>query len=240
MKISISTLNNELPPPVDSDLVPGWKRALDISCILVAAPLLLPLMLLIALSIKIVSRGPVFFKQERVGLLGRTFLCWKFRTMRVGASTACHQNHLSDLIKSEKPMTKMDLFGDPRLIPFGALLRASGLDELPQLINVLKGDMSLVGPRPCVPYEFEHYQPWQRQRFDTVPGLTGLWQVSGKNKTTFNEMIRLDIIYSKNKSFWLDLTIMARTVSALAAQIRETLGARHSKPVPAGLETVSR
>ena len=118
-------------------------------------------------------------------------------------------------------MTKMDYYGDPRLIPLGFFLRASGLDELPQLINVLQGEMSLVGPRPCLPYEYDVYLPWQKQRLDTLPGLTGLWQVSGKNKTTFTEMIRLDISYARNRSPWLDVTIMARTVFALVAQVRE-------------------
>jgi lipopolysaccharide/colanic/teichoic acid biosynthesis glycosyltransferase len=123
-------------------------------------------------------------------------------------------------------MTKMDNFGDPRLIPLGFLLRASGLDELPQLINVLRGEMSLVGPRPCLPYEFDVYLPWQKQRLDTLPGLTGLWQVSGKNKTTFSEMVRLDISYARNSSFWLDVRIIAGTVSALVTQVREAWSAK--------------
>lgn len=240
MKTRISTIGEYVDESVDGLLVPRWKRWLDIACIALALPLVFPLMTLIGLAIKIVSKGPIFFKQQRIGLLGKPFLCWKFRTMRAGAATSAHQEHLNDLIKSEKPMTKMDLFGDPRLIPFGALLRASGLDELPQLINVAKGEMSLVGPRPCVPYEYEHYQPWQRQRFDTVPGLTGLWQVSGKNKTTFNEMVRLDILYSKNKSLWLDLRIMGKTISALATQVNETVTTNSRRGVEAPMQTASR
>src|SRR5438105_741708 len=122
--------------------VPRWKRALDLCCILLAFPIVLPLMSLIALTIRIVSVGPVFFRQQRIGHAGQPFTCWKFRTMRVNADPGIHQNHLDQLIRSELPMTKMDFLGDPRLIPFGAVLRATGLDELPQLINILKGEMS--------------------------------------------------------------------------------------------------
>jgi len=204
-----------------SELVPRWKRALDIACILVALPLLLPLMLFIAVVIKIGSAGPVLFSQERVGYLGRRFMCFKFRTMVVSANTAVHEGHWKRLIDSNIPMAKMDLKGDSRLIPCGRLLRATGLDELPQIINVLRGEMSLVGPRPCISYECDKYLPWQRERFNTLPGLTGLWQVSGKNRTTFVEMIRLDIRYARTKSLWLDLKIMLWTVPALISQIQD-------------------
>src|SRR3569833_1628329 len=115
--------------------------------------------------------------------------------MRVNAETSSHQNHLKQLINSNAPMIKMDLKGDPRIISCGAFLCSSGLDELPQLINVLKGEMSLVGPRPCTRYEYEQFEPWHKQRFRALPGLTGLWQVSGKNKTTFSQMISLDILF---------------------------------------------
>ena len=127
-------------------------------------------------------------------------------------------------------MAKMDSMGDPRLIRFGAILRATGLDELPQLINVLRGEMSLVGPRPCLPYEFDLYEPWQHERFDTLPGLTGLWQVRGKNKTTFTEMIHMDIEYARMNSLFLDLQIMAATFGTLAAQVK---GVRQRSQSPA-------
>jgi exopolysaccharide production protein ExoY len=198
-----------------------WKRTLDVLLVLLATPLLIPLMLLIALFIRSVSEGPVLFRQQRIGYRGRRFMCFKFRTMFVGADTASHQGHLQSLMNSNTPMTKMDSKGDPRIIPFGVLLRASGLDELPQLINVLRGEMSLVGPRPCLPYEYEQYLPWQKERFDTLPGLTGLWQVSGKNKTTFVEMIQLDIRYANNKTLWWDLKIILMTVPALLIQMLE-------------------
>ena len=116
-------------------------------------------------------------------------------------------------------MVKLDARGDSRIIPFGMWLRSSGLDELPQLINVLRGEMSIVGPRPCLAYECDRYLPWQWERFNTLPGLTGLWQVSGKNQTTFAEMMRLDINYSREKNFWLDVQIIFRTVPAIAVQV---------------------
>jgi len=209
-----------------------WKRALDVLLILMALPFLIPLALLVALLIRSVSRGSVLFRQERVGYQGRRFLCFKFRTMFVDADSATHQGHLHQLMNSDTPMQKLDSEGDPRIIPFGVWLRASGLDELPQLINVLRGEMSLVGPRPCLPYEYDKYLPWQKERFGTVPGLTGLWQVSGKNKTTFVEMIQLDIKYAKNKTLRRDLKIILLTVPALIIQMLETRKARKSSASP--------
>ncbi len=119
-------------------------------------------------------------------------------------------------------MTKLDARGDKRLIPVGRWLRAAGLDELPQLINVWRGEMSLVGPRPCLPSEYEKYLPWQRERFNVLPGVTGLWQVSGKNRTTFNEMIECDIRYVRTRSFWLDLKIMLKTVPTLIIEVKDS------------------
>lgn len=199
--------------------LPWWKRVLDCALILVSAPFLLLLSLFIAFIIKRKSAGPVLFQQKRLGYHGRPFMCLKFRTMHCGAETVSHQGHLQQLITSDAPMTKLDNRGDARIIPFGKILRSSGLDELPQLINVLKGEMSLVGPRPCVPYEAEKYLPWQHERFDAAPGLTGLWQVSGKNRTTFTRMMQLDIEYARRKSLWLDLKIIFLTVPAILGQI---------------------
>jgi len=199
-----------------------WKRTLDALLILLALPVLIPLALLVTLLIRSGSRGPVLFRQERVGYQGRRFTCFKFRTMFVDADTTTHQEHLHQLMNSNTPMMKMDSRGDQRIIPFGLVLRVSGLDELPQLINVLRGEMSLVGPRPCLPYEYDKYLPWQKERFGTVPGLTGLWQVSGKNKTTFVEMIQLDIQYTKNKTLWWDLKLILMTIPALIIQMLES------------------
>ncbi|HEY1791189.1 MAG TPA: sugar transferase [Verrucomicrobiae bacterium] len=201
---------------------PGWKRALDIGLILLALPLLIPLVLATSAIIRLVSNGPILFKQERVGRGGGKFLCFKFRTMFTNANSNSHEGHLRHLIESDTPMTKLDTGGDKRIIPFGVFLRATGLDELPQLINVLLGDMSIVGPRPCLPYEFKYYQPAEYERFSVVPGLTGLWQVSGKNRTTFKEMVRLDIEYSRRRSLALDLGIIFKTVPALLAQVMDT------------------
>lgn len=199
-----------------------WKRVLDISFIILILPLIVPLAAAIAATIWLVSEGPILFKQERIGRGGQKFLCFKFRTMFVGSESVSHEGHLRRLIHSDAPMTKMDVRGDTRIIPFGVFLRACGLDELPQLLNVLRGDMSIVGPRPCLPYEFQHYLPWQRERCNAAPGLTGLWQVSGKNKTTFSEMIRLDIDYSRRCSVLLDLEIILKTIPVLLAQVFDT------------------
>jgi lipopolysaccharide/colanic/teichoic acid biosynthesis glycosyltransferase len=201
---------------------PGWKYALDITCILLALPIWLPLMILLMLVTRIASPGSIFYRQERVGLGGRPFLIWKFRTMKVSAETQTHEHYFHELMAVDRPMTKLDAYGDPRLAPFGRFLRASGLDELPQIFNVLCGEMSLVGPRPCTPNEFAHYEPWQRERVNALPGLTGYWQVNGKNKTTFYEMIVMDLFYLKNMSILLDLKIMFKTGAVIAGQLLES------------------
>lgn len=214
-------------------MVPLWKRILDIGLIIVAAPVIVPFCLLIAAGIKLCSSGPVLFKQERIGFRGQPFTCLKFRTMVPGADVGVHQGHLANLMKSDEPMIKLDAHGDPRLIRGGLLLRSLGLDELPQLINVLLGEMSLVGPRPCIVYEYERYLPRHRQRCCTLPGLTGLWQVKGKNKTTFEEMINLDLQYVREKSLWLDLWILAMTAPAVILQaIDIKRGGREGSSVP--------
>jgi lipopolysaccharide/colanic/teichoic acid biosynthesis glycosyltransferase len=237
MDYSIEAHSLDYSPFVKADPDLRWKRMLDVLLILLALPFLIPLALFIALLIRSVSAGPVLFKQERVGHQGRRFMCFKFRTMFVDADTATHQGHLHQLMNSNAPMMKMDSRGDPRIIPFGVMLRASGLDELPQLINVLRGEMSLVGPRPCLPYEYNQYLSWQKKRFETVPGLTGLWQVSGKNKTSFVEMIQLDIRYAKNKTLWWDLKIILMTVPALVIQMLETRQARQASFRPVRRKT---
>ncbi len=208
--------------------MPAWKRIIDIALCVVTLPVLAVCTLIMALIMKIVSPGPVFFRQDRIGHMGRRFKIYKFRTMRVGADTTNHQAYFKEVVGTNAPMLKLDSKGDSRLIPGSWLLRASGLDELPQVINVLRGEMSVVGPRPCLPSEFELYQPWQRNRFLSVPGLTGLWQVSGKNRTTFDEMIHLDLRYVETKSILLDVKIIVMTVPALLIQIYETKLGRKS------------
>jgi exopolysaccharide production protein ExoY len=202
--------------------VPTWKRVLDIVLITLALPFWLPIFVLIAIWVKIVSPGPIFFRQERIGHLGKPFMILKFRTMKVNVETGVHERYLEQLINSDVPMTKLDSKGDPRIIPGGRILRATGLDELPQLVNVLRGEMSLVGPRPCTPKEFEHYSTAQLERVKALPGLTGYWQVNGKNKTTFSQMIEMDIFYTKNLTLWLDLQIILRTLPALIIQVIES------------------
>lgn len=212
---------DHVTPTIVPGEIPRWKRAVDLVCIIASMPLWLPIMILISIGIKLLSRGPVFFKQERIGIRGEKFACLKFRSMKVNAETRSHEGHLRDLMASDRPMTKLDA-SDPRLIPLGKIFRATGLDELPQLFNVLRGEMSLVGPRPCTPREFEMYLPWQKQRVNVQPGLTGLWQVNGKNRTTFTEMISLDIQYGKTMSLWGDITILAKTVPAVLEQVYES------------------
>jgi lipopolysaccharide/colanic/teichoic acid biosynthesis glycosyltransferase len=207
---------------VEPEPLPAWKRLMDVGLIVLALPILLPLMIVIVATIKLVSKGPVLFRQERIGYKGRPFMCLKFRTMHTGNNVGTHKDHLAKLMTSNAPMTKMDAKGDPRIIRFGVCLRCSGLDELPQLINVLFGDMSLVGPRPCVRYEYEQYLPWQKARFEAVPGLTGWWQVNGKNRTSFERMIQLDIEYTRRKSALLDCWIIVKTLPALFIQMIDT------------------
>lgn len=208
--------------------LPLWKRGVDLTCCILAMPVLALCTLIMTIITKIVSPGPVFFRQERIGYKGTRFKIYKFRSMRLGADTSGHQSYYKDLIGTNAPMVKLDSRGDSRLLPGAWLLRASGLDELPQLINVWRGEMSLVGPRPCIPSEFEQYLPWQQQRCDAMPGLTGLWQVSGKNRTTFEEMIRLDIKYSKDLSLLLDCKIIALTIPSLVQQVFDTRRGRKS------------
>jgi exopolysaccharide production protein ExoY len=198
-----------------------WKRMLDLACLLVAVPVIVPLMVLVWIGIKLVSPGPVLFRQERIGYRGRPFTLYKFRSMEVSVGTEVHEKYMEQLMASDTPMEKMDRTSSPDLITWGWLLRASGLDELPQVFNVIRGDMSLVGPRPCMAYEYERYLPWHKRRFNTLPGITGLWQVSGKNKTTFTQMMRLDIDYTVRKSLWLDLKILSKTAFVPISQIRE-------------------
>jgi len=199
--------------------IPGWKRAFDIICSSTGLIVLSPLLMLVAVMIKIVSPGPIFFVQERVGYLGKHFGLLKFRTMKADTDTSVHEDYVRELMRTGESMKKLE--HDPRIIPFGNLLRKTGIDELPQLINVVRGQMSLVGPRPCLPVEFEEYLQWHKRRFYTAPGITGLWQVSGKNRLNFKEMIRRDITYEQKRSLELDLKILFKTFPAVASIMKE-------------------
>lgn len=190
---------------------PPWKRVLDLIGGAILLGLYAPFFLILALYIRVVSRGPLLYTQTRVGYAGRRFTLYKLRTMHPGNDSSSHREYVKSLQRSGRPMDKLDGRRDPRIIPGGRIIRGLALDEFPQLWNVLRGDMSLVGPRPCLEYEAEEFERWHAYRFDAMPGLTGLWQVSGKNRLSFQEMIRLDNTYAGRVSLVLDLAIILVT-----------------------------
>lgn len=202
-------------------------RALDIFGAMIALIALSPVLLVIAIVIRLDSRGPALFRQRRLGRGRRPFTVMKFRTMHDGVAHDQHRDFVIGLINGEAPTQETTdddsaaaapcykMIGDTRMTRFGRLLRRSSLDELPQLWNVLRGDMSLVGPRPPIPYEVEHYPPHWFARFNVKPGITGLWQVSGRSQVTLEEMVRLDIDYAERRSLRLNLWILLRTVPAV-------------------------
>jgi len=191
--------------------MPRWKRAFDIFAASVLLVILMPALLAIGLFIRCVSRGPVLFTQQRLGEMGRYFVIYKFRTLYPSNPTNATQEHrefVAGLTTSDEAASKPDM--SHRLIMGGGFLRSHSLDELPQLLNVLLGEMSLIGPRPDV-LDWQDYPPWQLKRFEATPGITGLWQVSGKNRLTFPQMVELDIKYIEQRSFLLDMWILAKT-----------------------------
>jgi exopolysaccharide biosynthesis polyprenyl glycosylphosphotransferase len=197
----------------------GVKRAVDLALAVGGGVVLLPLLLVIAAAVKCTSRGPVLYPQTRVGRDGRTFRMFKFRSMVASNDDGAHRRYVASLLRegsaagtdaSGRPVYK--ILDDPRVTVVGRIIRATSLDELPQLINVLRGEMSLVGPRPCLPFEYELYDDWQRRRLSVVPGMTGLWQVSGRSLLSFEDMVLLDLYYVANWSLRLDLRILGRTV----------------------------
>ena len=199
------------------------KRGMDLLGSLVLLIGLAGPFFLIALLIKLTSRGPVLFRQTRIGRYGKTFWFFKFRSMYVNNDARVHQEYVSRFIAGEAELHSVDgkggvykITNDPRVTPVGRILRRTSLDELPQLFNVIKGDMSLIGPRPPVPYEYRHYDLWHRRRvLEIKPGITGLWQVNGRSRTSFDDMVRLDLQYAKEWSLWLDLKILLRTPRAV-------------------------
>ncbi|KAA3604033.1 MAG: sugar transferase [Candidatus Scalindua sp. AMX11] len=193
--------------------IPLWKCLIDLIGASFLIILFLPVFVVTYLLIKIVSPGPVFFKQVRTGYIGKPFIIWKFRTMYINADSSLHANQICEEFENDLVLTKVK--NDPRIFPFGNLLRNSCIDELPQLFNVLKGEMSLVGPRPELPYAVEKFKLWHCVRLNVLPGLTGLWQINGKNSTTFTEMIRYDIEYVRHLSFKLDIKILLLTIPAI-------------------------
>jgi len=193
------------------------KRWLDIVTSVTMMLLLMPLCALIVLAIKLTSRGPVLFRQERIGLGGKRFTILKFRTMTADNDPSIHRDWMRDFITKPSVARRQSwkMSRDPRVTPLGHALRRTCLDEIPQFFNVLKGEMSLVGPRPCIPYEYEYYQAWHCDRVTAMPGLTGLWQISDRARISFDEMVKLDLEYIRHWSIWLDIRILLRTPSAV-------------------------
>ncbi len=212
----------ELEPAAPKPLYRAAKRGIDIALSLMALTALSPLLVLVAAAIKTTSKGPVLFQQVRLGRGLKRFTFLKFRSMYHGSSAEPHKAYVTRFIngdhqvsdRPDRPIYK--LTNDSRVTPIGRLLRRTSIDELPQLLNVLWGNMSLVGPRPPLPYELEQYQEWHRRRLlHTKPGITGLWQVSGRSRTTFDEMVRLDLDYIENASLLLDMKILLDTPRAV-------------------------
>ena len=202
------------------DLPDLVKRVMDIAGSIAALILFLPFFLVIPLLIKFTSQGPVLFRQERVGQYGRKFTFLKFRSMYMNCDDRIHRDYIKQLMAGqnyEKGGEKVfKITNDPRITPLGRFLRKSSLDELPQFFNVLVGDMSLVGPRPPIPYEFRNYDAWHRNRLmKRKPGITGLWQVKGRSLTTFDGMVRMDLKYIREWSLWLDMKILLQTPLAV-------------------------
>jgi exopolysaccharide biosynthesis polyprenyl glycosylphosphotransferase len=199
------------------------KRTIDIVGSSVALILLFPVFIAIAVAIKLMSKGPIFYKQARMGQYGAKFTFLKFRSMYSQSDPKMHQDFVRRLISGKEDRTAPDndrgvykMQNDPRITPVGKFLRKTSLDELPQFFNVLKGEMSLVGPRPPIPYEVEVYDIWHRRRFlEVKPGITGLWQVEGRSRIRFDEMVRLDLRYALTWTPWLDIKILLRTPHAV-------------------------
>jgi lipopolysaccharide/colanic/teichoic acid biosynthesis glycosyltransferase len=223
---------------------PGYflaKRCLDLVLALIIIVVLSPVFLAIALLVRLTSRGPAFYRQERIGYSGRPFVMYKFRSMYLESDERLHRVAYEQFLRGERASGKVDgallanvpsavgtlsdeatetqqPSGDPRITRVGNVLRRSSLDELPQLFNVLQGDMSLVGPRPPIAYEVGMYEPWHLARLDTLPGLTGFWQVCGRGRVTFGQMVEMDLEYIQKQSFWYDVKWLALTIPAVLSR----------------------
>jgi lipopolysaccharide/colanic/teichoic acid biosynthesis glycosyltransferase len=199
------------------------KRALDLLGSTIGLVVTSPILALVAIAVKVESPGPILFQQERLGLGGRPFTLYKFRSMHLSAEQARHRDHVRDLIRGEgvetqsSPAAWVPIALDRRVTRLGAFLRRSHLDELPQLVNIVHGEMSLVGPRPPIPYEVEVYEPWHLRRLSVIPGLTGLWQATAWGRISFDEGVALDLAYIDRRSFWFDLQLIGRTIWQIAS-----------------------
>jgi lipopolysaccharide/colanic/teichoic acid biosynthesis glycosyltransferase len=194
-----------------------------------------PVALLIAVAIKLTSRGPILYRQQRIGYQGRPFTMLKFRSMRVDNDPSIHRKIVNNFMGGQVVPISVDIQQDSRLTRVGGFLRRTCLDEIPQFVNVMRGEMSLVGPRPCVPYEYEEYGPQQRKRVDAMPGISGLWQVLGRGRGTFKEMIRMDLHYIENWSLLFDLKILMHTPGAILRAGRRIGSSIRSRLMPSSL-----
>jgi lipopolysaccharide/colanic/teichoic acid biosynthesis glycosyltransferase len=202
------------PTPVGYRLA---KRTLDLAASTLGLILTSPILAVVAVAVKVESPGPILFRQERLGLGGRPFMLYKFRSMHPDAAQERHRAHVRDLIRGEghdatAGAVWLPIRADPRVTRLGGFLRRSHLDELPQLLNIVRGDMSLVGPRPPIPYEVEVYEAWHLPRLSVIPGLTGLWQATGWGRLSFDQGVALDLAYVERRSFWFDLRLIGRTL----------------------------
>ncbi|GAB6282673.1 MAG: hypothetical protein STSR0008_14190 [Ignavibacterium sp.] len=205
----------DISPKINRNFILGVKKIFDIVLAFIGLIILLPFFLVIAFLIKVTSRGPIFYKDKRIGKKGRSFVFYKFRSMYVSKNGDSEREKemikfMSGEIKNEAKDTKV--INNKRLTWIGKIIRRKSIDELPQLINVLKGDMSLVGPRPCLKYEFENMENWQKKRFDILPGCTGVWQVFGRGNVSFKDSVVLDLYYVNNMSPWLDIQLIIKTI----------------------------
>lgn len=201
------------------------KRALDLVVAIPTLVALAPVWAAIVVALRLDSPGPVLFRQVRIGRNGRRFVMYKFRSMYVNNDDGVHRKYMEVFITHQAVGNQANgrqhfkLRGDPRITRVGRILRKTSLDELPQLLNVIRGEMSLVGPRPALPYEIDHYQPWQLDRLSALPGITGYWQVYGRSRVTFDEMVQMDIDYTRRASIWLDLRLLLLTLPAVLSGI---------------------
>lgn len=201
-----------------SRFYPTAKRALDLTISVLFLIAFAPVWLVIAAALKMDSRGPVLFRQARVGRNGETFMVYKFRSMHVNNDDAAHRKFVEAFMAAPSNSDGSSYFkikNDPRVTRVGRILRKTSLDEIPQILNVLKGEMSIVGPRPALPWEVAQYEPWQRERLYALPGITGTWQVEGRSRVSFDEMMRMDISYVRAPSMWGDISLILRTVPAV-------------------------
>ncbi|KAB2640681.1 MAG: sugar transferase [Verrucomicrobia bacterium] len=216
-------------PVMASTPIPRWKFAFDWLWMVLILPLTLVLTSLLFCWVKLASPGPFIFRQTRIGRDGKPFTMYKARTMQPGADPAIHEAHILQLVRSNRPLTKLDS-RDGRLIKGARVIRMLGLDELPQLVNVLRGDMSVVGPRPCIPSEFQLYDAHHHRRFAVRPGLTGLWQIQRTEATTFSEMAGMDLEYVDRLSAWSDCKIIMKTPLSMIKHILTSVRSAGRKP----------